>query len=62
MKNKNLKLYAGVSIMTMALLIHMTMNLSNNTKTREVAINDFKQITSFKDLEENKTDSKKKGR
>ena len=63
MKNKNnLKLYAGVGIMTMALLVHMSLNLKNNVRTREVAINDFKRITSIQDLEEDKSPDKKKGR
>lgn len=59
MKNKrNIKIYAGVDIMTMALLLHIHMNISNNTKTREVAFNDFKKI----ELPKNDEEVKKKGR
>ena len=63
MKDKsNLKLYAGVGIMTMALLVHMSMSIKNNMQTREVAINDFQRITTMQDLEEDKRPDKKKGR
>ena len=59
MKNKrNIKLYAGVSIMTLALLMHMNMNISGNTKNKEVAFNDFKQI----EIPKNNEEVKKKGR
>jgi len=59
MKNrKNIKLYAGVGIMTMALLLHMNMSISSNSKTREVAFNDVKEIV----LPKNDQEVKKKGR
>ena len=59
MKNKkNIKLYAGVGIMTIALLLHMNMSISSNSKTREVAFNDFKKI----ELPKNDEEVKKKGR
>jgi len=59
MKNKSkMKIYAGVGIMTMALLMHMNMTISNNSKTREVAFNDFKEIV----LPKNDAENKRKGR
>lgn len=59
MKNKrNIKMYAGVGIMAMALLLHMQMNISNNTKTREVIFDNAQKI----ELPKNDEEVKKKGR
>lgn len=59
MKNKrNIKIYAGVGVMTIALLMHMQMNINSNLKTREVAFNDFKEIS----IPKNNEEEKKKGR
>lgn len=55
---KSIKLYAGVSIMTLALLMHMNMNISGNSKTKEIAFNDFKQI----EIPKNDQEVKRKGR
>jgi len=59
MKNKrNIKIYAGVGIMTMALLMHMNMNISSNSKTREVVFDNAQKI----ELPKNDEEVKKKGR
>lgn len=59
MKNKrNIKMYAGVGIMAMALLLHVQMNISNNTKTREVIFDNAQKI----ELPKNDEEVKKKGR
>lgn len=64
MKDNNkgrLQVFAGVGLLTAALLIHVGLNINPNNKTRQVAINDFKKITASKDLEEDRKD-KRKGR
>ena len=61
MKPGKLKLYAGVGLMTAALLMHLSLNLNPNTKTRQVAINDFKKVSVSKGIEEESKD-KRKGR
>ena len=59
MKNrKNIKLYAGVGILTLALMMHMGMNITNNQSAREVAFNDSKEIV----VPKNDQEFKKKGR
>ena len=58
---ENLKIFAGVGLMTAALLIHLGLNLNPNNKTRQVVINDYKKITVSKEIEESEKD-KKKGR
>lgn len=58
---ENLKIFAGVGIMTAALMLNIGLSLNPNNKTRNVAINDFKKIGATKDLEESEKD-KKKGR
>lgn len=58
---ENLKIFAGVGLMTAALLLHLGLSLNPNNKTKNVVINDFKKITATKDLEESEKD-KKKGR
>ena len=58
---ENLKIYAGVGLMIVALMLHMGLNLNPNNKTKSVAINDFKKIGTTKELEESEKD-KKKGR
>ncbi|MBE6156873.1 MAG: hypothetical protein E7161_03910 [Firmicutes bacterium] len=55
------KIYAGVGLMTVALLFHLAINLNPNNTNRQVAINDFKKISAAKGAEEDKTD-KKRGR
>lgn len=64
MKNNkgNLQIYAGVGIMVFALAIHMGLNLNGNTKTREVAINDFKRIEAEKETTIDYDQDKRKGR
>lgn len=58
---QNLKIFAGVGLMTAALLIHLGLSLNPNNKTRQVVINDYKKITASKEVEESEKD-KKKGR
>lgn len=59
MKNKRkIKLYAGVGIMTAALLMHMNMSINNNSKTREIAFNDSQEII----ISQNDKEEKRKGR
>lgn len=57
-RRKGLKIYAGVGIMTMALLMHMNMTIRGNSKTREVAFNDLQEIV----IPKNDTENKRKGR
>ena len=60
-KKENLKIYAGVGLMTAALLVHLGLSLIPNNGPKNAIINDYKKITASKDAEENEKD-KKKGR
>ena len=62
MINKDkLLVYAGVGVMTMALMMHMGINISGNNKTHEVAIDNSQKIVVQSEIEENR-DDKRKGR
>ena len=54
-------LYTGVGVMTMALLMHMGININGNNKTHEVAMDNSQKIVVQSELEENRND-KRKGR
>lgn len=54
-------LYTGVGVMTMALLMHMGININGNNKTHEVAMDNSQKIVVQSELEENRND-KIKGR
>lgn len=54
-------LYTGVGVMTMALLMHMGININGNNKTHEVVMDNSQKIVVQSELEENRND-KRKGR
>ena len=57
-----IRLYSGVTLMVLALLTHMGLNVNENTKTKEAALNDFKKIEVAREPEESDDKYKRKGR
>lgn len=53
-----MRIFAGVSIMSMALLMHLGLNINPNTRTNEVVIDNSQKISSQFELEENSNDRK----
>lgn len=55
-KDDKIRIYAGVSVMTLALMMHMGLNVNPNTRTNEVAIDNSQKIIVQRELEENPND------
>lgn len=61
-KREKIQIYAGVSLMTFALLMHLGLNINNNSRTREVAFDNSQKIGNHQIMESDLDKDKRKGR